>query len=304
MKRILLIADAKGWIFERHCNEIKKRITEYEFDIVFTWHSNPATYDYSKYDLVYQLDPMGIGGLNPPKEKTVMGLRNEFMYRHDTSGLISFYLSEIDRKCCMFHVVNRNQFKDFTPVTRIPLRLVPHGIDTDVFKPMNKKVPGAPLIVGTSGNPNSAGSKGWDIVVKACQATGCTLKTAAQNLQGGHLTKEQMAQYYNTIDIYCCMSQSEGLNNCIMEAGATAVPVITTRTGAVDEQISDGKNGFVVQRSVEALADKLNFFKGQPERISEMGSALYETISSEWSWGKKISGFKEMFDAFFELKKV
>jgi hypothetical protein len=300
MKRILLIADARGWVFERHCNEIKKRITEYEFDIVFTWNSNPAEYDYSKYDLVYQLDPMGIGGLNPPKEKTIMGLRNEFMYKHDLNGINHFYIHEIERKCCMLHVVNKNQLKHFSQVAKIPLLLTQHGVDTDIFKPVNKKQPGKQLVIGTSGNATSGGGKGFDLVERASALTGCHLRISRQNLGGGHLSKEQMVVYYNDIDVYCSMSQTEGLNNCIMEAGACGVPVITTRTGAVDEIIVDGVNGFVIPRDVDSLIRKIKSFQLVSTTITAFGNNLQETITKNWSWNVKIEDFRRMFSRFFE----
>lgn len=299
MKRILLIADAKGWIFDRHCNEIKKRITEYEFDIVFTWHSNPSTYDYSKYDLVYQLDPMGISGLNPPKEKTIMGLRNEFMYKHNIDDINNFYIKEIESKCCMFHVVNRNQLKQFSQVAKIPLFLTQHGVDTNIFKPINKKKIGNNLVVGTSGNATSGGGKGFDLVEKACSLTRCSLKLSKQNLKDGHLSKEQMVEYYNSIDVYCSMSQSEGLNNCIMEAGACAVPVITTLTGAVGETINDSTNGFIIPRDVNYLVNKIKNFQVSKNSITILGNNLKETIINNWSWDIRIEDFRKMFQSFF-----
>lgn len=301
-KKILLIADARGWIFDRHCNEIKKRLTEYEFDIKFTWHDNPSTYKYDQYDLIYQLDPMAIHNLNPPKNKTIFGLRNEFMYGHDINGIYSFYVNEIERKCCAFHVVNRTQLKDFSQVTRIPLMLVQHGVDTDIFKKTKSHHNGEKLIIGTSGNPGSTGKKGFEFVEKACEKTGCILKTAKQNLQSGHLSKEQMAEFYNETDLYCSMSETEGLNNPIMEAGATGIPVISTNVGAVREMIEDGKNGFIIPRTTEALVEKIEYFMKNREMIQIMGNSFMETIRTNWSWNTKISGFKTFFDTYFRSR--
>jgi hypothetical protein len=35
MKRILLVADEKGWAFDSHCQQIKNRLTEYRIDIAY-----------------------------------------------------------------------------------------------------------------------------------------------------------------------------------------------------------------------------------------------------------------------------
>lgn len=303
MKKILLIADAKGWIFHRHCDEITKRLPEFCFETKFSWHQDPKTYVYSDYDLIYQLDPMGIPGLNPPKNKTILGLRNEFMYTHNKEGILRFYQEFFESRACMFHVVNKSQLLEFASINpSIPLLLVQHGVDTNCFRPINKKIINkqSPLVVGVSGNENSAGEKGFDIVKEACSRCGCPLLTTKQNLSSGHLNKEQMAEYYNKIDVYCCMSKSEGLNNCIMEAGATGVPVITTRTGAATEMIVDGVDGFIINRDVNSLTEKINFFKNNTDAVSVFGNKFMRTVRELWSWDKKIEDFRRMFNEFFK----
>lgn len=305
MKKILLIADTRGWIFHRHCDEIKKRITEYEFDIKFTWNEDPHRYDYSSYDLIYQLDPMGISGLNPPKEKTIIGLRNEFMYGPTPNDALLFFKNYFEPRCCMFHVVNKNQYKVFSsvPIT-MPLFLTQHGVDTDCFKPKNKRqVPKeGPLTIGLSGSPTSSGEKGFNIVEQACKMTGSRFLTAKQNFSTSHLNKEQMSEYYNKIDVYCCMSKSEGLNNCIMEAGATGVPVITTRTGAVEEMIKDSEDGFIIDRHIDYLINRIRFFTNNRHLIKDHGDKFSQVIRSSWSWDVKINDFRQMFDSFFKSR--
>ena len=308
MKKIMLIADTIGWIFHRHCDEIKKRITEYEFDIKFTWNEDPHYYDYTPYDLIYQLDPMGISGLNPPKEKTIIGLRNEFMYGHSRNELIQFYLKTFHEKYKLLHVVNKNQYREFSSIPMsMPLLLVQHGVDTNCFKDKNKKQISKiePLVIGIAGNPTSGCSKGFDIVEDACKITGSNLLTAKQNLKKGHLTKEQMAEYYNKIDVYCCMSKinSEGINNCIMESGATGVPVIATKTGAVEEMIKNGENGFIIDRNVNRLVDKIRFFMNNRDMIKIFGDNFAKTIKKDWSWDVKINDFRKMFDLFLKNEK-
>ena len=303
MKKILLIADIKGWIFDRHCSEIKKRITEYEFDIFFTRNSDPRTYDYSKYDFIYQLDPLLFFGNNPPKEKTIIGLRNEFMYNHDIESLNKFYIDEIEKKSSMFHVVNKKQLKEFSQVNKIPIFLVQHGVDTDCFKPFKKKQIGNRIVVGTGGYSKSKGNKGFEIIEKACEIAKCDLNVKNQNFSNGHLNKEQMAEYYNNIDVYCNMSASEGLNNGIMEAGATGVAVICTNVGAANEMIVHGTSGIFVERNAESLAHMLSFLKNDRKKIISLGENFMQIIKSNWSWNVKIEEYRKMID-FAINKKI
>ena len=76
MIKILLVADLKGWIFERHCNEIKKRLShKYQLDIVYSRPHGRKLAKISKdYDIVYILDPMPLS--YPPKEKVILFQHN------------------------------------------------------------------------------------------------------------------------------------------------------------------------------------------------------------------------------------
>jgi glycosyltransferase involved in cell wall biosynthesis len=96
------------------------------------------------------------------------------------------------------------------------------------------------------------------------------------------------------------MSKSEGLNNCIMEAGATGVPVITTKTGAVEEMIKDMENGCIIDRNVDILVNRIRFFMNNRNTIKVFGDRLMEVITKDWSWNKKIEDYKRMFNEFFK----
>jgi colanic acid/amylovoran biosynthesis glycosyltransferase len=64
----------------------------------------------------------------------------------------------------------------------------------------------------------------------------------------------------------------EGTPVTLMEAQASGVPVIATRTGGIPEVIRDGESGFLVaDRDVEALAGRLKFLIEHSEQWPEMG---------------------------------
>ena len=88
MKKILLIADLKGWIFERHCKEIQKRLTEYKIDIAYVRGSNIRALS-PNYDLIYALDPMPIA--YPCPEKTIIGLRCDWLHLDHPKGAKGMY---------------------------------------------------------------------------------------------------------------------------------------------------------------------------------------------------------------------
>jgi glycosyltransferase involved in cell wall biosynthesis len=307
MVKILLVADLKGWIFERHCNEIKSRLSnKYEIDIAYCRpHGRKINKISENYDIVYVLDPMPLN--YPPKDKVIMGCRGEWL--HGPGNERSFYEDGLEKgckkikdKCSIFHVVNKRQFNLFKGiVTDKPFYLAQHGVNTDIFNE-NKYTRcnnTDKIVVGTAGRRASNGHKGFDIVKSACESLGIDFLTATY--KGNRRSLKEMPSYYNEIDAYVCMSKTEGLCNPIMEAGAMGLPVISTKSGASEEMIFDGQNGLLVERDKDSLIQALLKIKEPDVRLG-MGELMSKEILENWSWDVRIRDYDVMFEKILELK--
>ena len=298
MKRILIVADQPGWIFERHALEIKKRLTEFHIDIAFRRHDIPTM---SKdYDIVYVMDPMPLRHGYPPKEKCIMGLRCEFLYKKHPNGAVGLYQNgfpgrcvSIKDKCSIFHVVNKNQFNVFKDiVVDKPLLLSRHGVDEGIFcQDVIRDYSSRRIRVGTAGRnfPN----KGFSIIKNACKIADADFVT--QQYGGNKCQKEGMPNFYKELDVYVCMSATEGLNNGILEAGAMGLPIISTDSGAAKEVINDGENGFIIERKADSLAEFLISLRNGDVR-HEFGYNIREEINANWTWKKRVEDFRIMFN--------
>lgn len=60
------------------------------------------------------------------------------------------------------------------------------------------------------------------------------------------LNSNQLADLYNAADVTACISHSEGFGISSLESQACETPVISTKTGGLQEQITDGKKVFGV----------------------------------------------------------
>jgi len=306
--KILLVADLKGWIFERHCREIKNRLShKYDFNIVYSRpHGNKIDKISEEYDIVYSLDPMPLK--YPPKEKVIIGCRAEWL--HGPGREEDFYINglsggcrNIKESCSIFHVVNKRQYNLFKDiVTDKPFYMAQHGVNTDVFNSSKytRRNETDKIVVGTSGRKASNGKKGFAIVQKACESLGLEFTTATY--EGKKLKMEDMPSFYNKIDVYVCMSLTEGLCNPIMEAGAMGIPIISTRSGAAEEMVFDGENGFLVERTKESLVKALEKMKSVDIR-KKMSKEIEKEIINNWSWDVRIKDYEIMFDKMIELKK-
>ena len=115
--RVLLAADLKNWIFDRHCHEIKKRcLPEFDCEIMYRRPRHQSYKDksfYDGFDVIYVLDKCSI---HPPfglRHKTIYGIRAEFYYKDKPRGPKGFFEDVVRKRSSLFHVVNQRQYNDF-----------------------------------------------------------------------------------------------------------------------------------------------------------------------------------------------
>lgn len=100
----------------------------------------------------------------------------------------------------------------------------------------------------------------------------------------GPVPYEQVPALYQEFDVFCLPSHTEGLPRVVLEAQATATPVVATRVGGVPEVIDDGETGLLCEphqpASLAASLDRLTD-DGICERIGVQGRTAVET---DFSW--------------------
>lgn len=94
-----------------------------------------------------------------------------------------------------------------------------------------------------------------------------------------HCTGEvvDVRPYIAAFDVLVLMSLREGFPNVVLEAAAMGVPaIVSDATGCVDAVV-DGVTGVIVPRGdVDQLAQRIEEFKTQPDRVLAMGAAARE----------------------------
>ena len=94
---------------------------------------------------------------------------------------------------------------------------------------------------------------------------------------------DNVAPYYGKCSVYVLPSYREGTPRTILEAMATARPIITTDAPGCRETVRNGITGFLVPaKDSEALAEKMIWFIEHPEKIEEMGEASYEYCKEKY----------------------
>jgi glycosyltransferase involved in cell wall biosynthesis len=104
---------------------------------------------------------------------------------------------------------------------------------------------------------------------------------------GNYVPLEKMPRFYNQLHCYVCASSSEGYSLSVLEAAATGNVIITTAVGGTDELIKDGENGFIVDRNVDRIAQKIRFLKDNPDVYQQMSENMSSWVKENWCWSKR-----------------
>lgn len=95
-------------------------------------------------------------------------------------------------------------------------------------------------------------------------------------------------------NIYCLMSNNEGLPIAIIEAMRAGLPVISTRVAGIPEQV-DERNGFLLNPNIDELTcllNKLPFYDW-----STLGRNSRKRFEEEFTFERMMKDYADMFDS-------
>lgn len=98
----------------------------------------------------------------------------------------------------------------------------------------------------------------------------------------------ELMPYYHSASIFVFPSVcEESFGMPLVEAMASATPVVTTRAGAFPEIVEDGRSGLLVERSdARALADAILQLLSNPNQRDAMAQAAFDRASTTFSWDR------------------
>ena len=102
--------------------------------------------------------------------------------------------------------------------------------------------------------------------------------------------------FYHRADLFVLSSVAEALPNVVLEAMATALPVVATRVGGLGEAVVSGTTGLLVPpRDADALAGALARLLDDPEAGHSMGQRGRERVAEHFSFPAMVSRHEEVW---------
>ncbi len=100
--------------------------------------------------------------------------------------------------------------------------------------------------------------------------------------KGNIYDREELKSHYAAADLFLFPSMYDNAPLVVREAAALYTPSIITAGSTTSEIIVDNENGFLIENSPEALAEKIRFLSQNKNLISVVGENASKTIARSW----------------------
>ena len=117
----------------------------------------------------------------------------------------------------------------------------------------------------------------------------------------GKKNKNEVSDWINKSDIFLLTSVYEGIPNVVLEAMAMELPVVTTKSGGVDEVIEHGVDGFIAPLyDIETVSNLLEKFIQDKQLALTMGKAARQKILAEYTLERQLKVFQEEYQKILQ----
>ncbi|MBT8367913.1 MAG: glycosyltransferase family 4 protein [Deltaproteobacteria bacterium] len=211
--------------------------------------------------------------------------------------------------------------KDFN-ILRDKFRIVPNGINTDLFYPIPEieRKPNRVIVTNSADTPlkglfflfravaELAKSQEIDVTVVGTPKKNGSIVKLIKKLGIGHLINftgridnGEFVQQYARATVAVVPSVYEGFGLPVGEAMACGVPVISTTGGALPEVV--GNAGILVPPADHmALADAMRGILKDSNRAAELGMAGYRRVQAQFTWSraaeKTVDAYREVIHGY------
>jgi glycosyltransferase involved in cell wall biosynthesis len=115
----------------------------------------------------------------------------------------------------------------------------------------------------------------------------------------GDQNQDRVGEYFAAADVICAPSvrddsgNVDGLPNVVLEAMASATPLITTTAGGIGAVVENGRTGVIVpERDAGAIASAMRNLLENPARAREIGVAARAEVERSFGWNRVAERFE------------
>lgn len=202
-------------------------------------------------------------------------------------------------------------------------RVIPNGVNLDVFHPIDKRLARQRLGLPLEGNillfaSNRIKNNPWrdyETLENSLRRIGSMpgkhpllmicLGERGENKDMGRIKiryipfindPQQVAQYYQAADIYLHVTKADTFPTVILEAMACGTPVIASLIGGIPEQVEDNANGFLVPPGdVTAMSNRIEKLLNNETLRHKFGVKAVETARQRFDLKQQVNSYLEWY---------
>jgi glycosyltransferase involved in cell wall biosynthesis len=193
-------------------------------------------------------------------------------------------------------------------------RLVPPGVDTDLFRPPAEPATREPSVLYVGRVERTSRWKGLHVLVDSLARLRETVPDARLDIVGdgddvaalqarardlgvadaiewhGRVEHDDLPAYYQRagVAVLPSLTESESFGMTLVEAMASGCPVVGSATGGIPFVIRDQVDGLLVPPGdTDALAAALGVVLTDPTHAAALGAAGREAAQARWDWSRQ-----------------
>ena len=221
-------------------------------------------------------------------------------YRPIDPRVIGRELTEYE-ECDVIFVPSRFVQRSFIDrgVAEEKLRVVPYGVDLEMFRPARKddKVfriiyvgeisvrKGIHYLLEAASRFSEKEVEVWLIGAALPEAQVLLKRYAGRFRHFGVIPRAELYRYYSQGSVFVIASIEEGLALVQAQAMACGLPVIATTNTGAEDLFSDGVEGFIVPiRDSDAIAERIAQLLSRPDDREMMAQAALKRVAAIGGW--------------------
>ncbi len=102
-------------------------------------------------------------------------------------------------------------------------------------------------------------------------------------------------------ELFVLASNWEGMPNVLLEAGATGIPIVSTRVEGAEEIITSGESGVLVGISQpQELADAIGECLDDPAAARIRAGRLQVSVAEGFTWNSVVAAYSELYESLLQ----
>lgn len=112
----------------------------------------------------------------------------------------------------------------------------------------------------------------------------------------GRKNRDEILELYNNTDVFLLPSLYEGIANVCLEAMSMELPVVSTKSGGMEEVINHGENGLLCEiYDPGSIAENLRTLASKPAQLKVLGLNARKTIIERFTISRQVDVFEEEY---------